>query len=175
MDPPRQDFDISALYDALDAEREKRGISWTQLTRELNALFKDVTKARPIATSTVTRMREKAGLAGNGVIQMLIWVERTPESFCSNWPVEGKLIKKSAPDKIVRWNGPKIFEAIEAQRTQRGLSWKAVADEIGVGIGTTAATLKALERTPSIGFPHGMRIFRWLEKPAADYTMAVPW
>lgn len=169
------DFSIDALYNALDAEREERGISWTHLTRELNALFKDVTAARPIATSTVTGMCDRGGLNGNGVIQMLIWLKRTPESFCPSWPVKGKLIPTTTPDRIVRWNGPKIHEAIDAERMKRGMTWKTVADEIGVGIGTSPAALKALARTPSLGFPAGMRIFRWLGKPAADFTMAVPW
>lgn len=172
MDGQGQNFDVPALYHALDAERDKRGISWAQLTRELNSLFKNVTAARPIAASTVRGMREKGGLNGNGVIQMLIWLKRSPESFCSNWPVKGKLIPTTTPDRIVRWNGPKIYAAIDTERAARGLTWKALAAEIG---GTTPSALKGLARTPSLGFPQGMRIFRWLAKPAADYTMAVPW
>jgi hypothetical protein len=162
------DFDVNALYDALDAQRNERGISWTQLTRELNDLFRDVKLARPIATSTVTGMRDKGGLNGNGVIQMLIWLKRTPESFCPGWPVKGKLFPVVPADRIVRWYGPKIYEALDTQREERGLSWKQVAEEIGW---QTPASLKRLQTSFGIGFPYGMRMFRWLGKPAADFSV----
>jgi len=165
-------FDVHALHDALDAERERRGISWAQLTRELNQLFKDVKAARPIATSTVTGMRDRGGLNGNGVNQMLIWLRRTPESFCSGWPVKGKLLPTVSTDLIVRWNGPKIYEALDAERKSRGLTWKEAAGEIGR---QTPGTLKQLQKSAAIGFPYGMQIFRWLGRPAADFVMAVPW
>jgi hypothetical protein len=96
------DFDVNALYDALDVRRAERGITWTELTRELNDLFRDVTAARPIARSTVTGMRDKSGMNGNGIIQMLVWLRRAPESFCPDWPVPGKLFPPSPADRILR-------------------------------------------------------------------------
>jgi hypothetical protein len=165
------DFDVDALYAALDTRREKRGITWTQLTRELNDLFKDVAPARPIATSTVTGMRGKSGLNGNGVIQMLVWLERMPESFCPGWPVKGKLFQVAPTDRILRWHGPRIYEALDAHRRDRGLTWKQVAEQIGMH---TPAMLKRLQKSAGIGFPYGMRIFRWLGEPAADFTFESP-
>jgi len=169
----RSGFDVNALYGALDAERERRDITWSQLTRELNALFQDVTAARPIATSTVTGMRHKGGLNGNGVIQMLIWLERTPESFCTNWPVEGRLIARTTADRIVRWDGPKIYGAVDAQRASGRLTWAEVARAIG-GL-MTPAHLKWFKTAYGIGIPNDMLVFRWLGQPAADFTVPLPW
>jgi len=166
-------FDVRALYDALDTERERRGITWTQLTRELNDLFKDVTKARPIATSTVTGMRAKGGLNGNGVIQMLIWLERTPESFCANWPVEGRLIARTTTDRIVRWDGPKIYVAVNEQRARGRWTWAEVARAIG-GV-MTPGHLKWFKDSYGIGIPGDMLVFGWLGRPAAEFTIALPW
>ena len=59
----RVDFDIDALYAALNAERLARGMSWTEVTRAINNLFKNV-PTRPISTSTVTGMR------GRRVVEM---------------------------------------------------------------------------------------------------------
>lgn len=47
------EFDVEGLYQALDDQRESRGVTWEQVTRELNELFSDVGAARPIASSTV--------------------------------------------------------------------------------------------------------------------------
>ncbi len=76
----RDYFDIDALYDALDAQREERGLAWGGVMREINGTYRDV-DLRPIAASTITTMRDRDYLNGDGVIQMLLWLDRTPESF----------------------------------------------------------------------------------------------
>src|SRR6185436_16874536 len=64
------DFDIGALYSALDAQRQARGMSWPQVVREINALFARV-PARPISPSTLNGMRNRGTIEGDGVLQML--------------------------------------------------------------------------------------------------------
>jgi len=72
------DFNLRALYDALDAQRRSREMSWPAVTREINR-FK--TESHPIATSTITGLQSKAVAEGDGILQMLRWLGRTPESF----------------------------------------------------------------------------------------------
>ncbi len=77
------DFDLRALFDALDAKRQERGLSWAELTREVNRFR---TQGHPIAASSITSLRDKAVAEGDGVLQMLIWLDRSPESFIPSFP-----------------------------------------------------------------------------------------
>src|SRR5262245_43837407 len=79
LNPP--DFSLAALYEALDDVRNARGISWAAVTREINARFCDVPGHRAIAASTISGLRDKDMVEGDGVLQMLVWLRRSPESF----------------------------------------------------------------------------------------------
>jgi hypothetical protein len=48
------------------------------------------------------------------------------------------------------------------------MSWMEVADEIG---GCTARSLIHLARGGRVGFPHIMRVFGWLGRPATSFTI----
>src|SRR6266498_2585614 len=74
------DFDIDALHAALDSQRRLRGLSWPQVAREIGSLSSPMS-ARPISASTLTGLRKRSSIEGDGVLQMLRWLGRTPESF----------------------------------------------------------------------------------------------
>jgi hypothetical protein len=76
-----KDFDLRALYDALDDRRRAQGISWSELAREVN---RHRTTLRPIALSTITGLRQKPQGEGDGILQMILWLGRTPESFVAD-------------------------------------------------------------------------------------------
>jgi hypothetical protein len=165
------DFDIAALYAALDAQRQARGMSWQQVVREINALFAH-TPARPISPSTVTGMRSAGTIEGDGVLQMLRWLERTPESFVPGHPeaaMEAAKLPDVGPYRILRFDTRKLYAALDTQRTERGMTWKQVASEIG---GFSAASLTRLAKGGRTGFPQVMRMTRWLGRPAACFTRA---
>src|SRR5262245_40509974 len=69
------EFSLHALYVALDAQRCARGLSWRQATREIN---RDVERqaVHPVSASTITGTRTKAMAEGDGVLQMLLWLNR---------------------------------------------------------------------------------------------------
>lgn len=163
------DFDIDALYAALDAERLARGMSWSELTRAINGLFKNV-PASPISASTVTGMRGRRSLEGNGVLQMLVWLGRTPESFIRDRhepPRPDEILPRVGDSRILRFDTPAIFAALDAQRAARGMAWRQVATEIG---GINPAGLTRLANGGRVGFPDVMRIVEWLGRPAASFT-----
>ncbi|MFL6231734.1 MAG: hypothetical protein ACJ76N_01235 [Thermoanaerobaculia bacterium] len=164
------DFDVEALYAALDVQRQARGLSWQQAVREINALF-ERTPARPVSASTVTGMRGKTVIDGDGVLQMLRWLNRTPESFVPG-SQEAAALPDAGPDRILRFDARKMYSALDAQRAERGMTWKQVADEIG---GFTAAMLTRLSQGVRVGFPHVMRITRWLGRPAAAFMRISDW
>jgi outer membrane protease len=85
------DFDLRALYEAIDEQRRSRKLSWAAATREIN---REKIGGRPIATSTIEALRTNALGEGDGILHMLVWLQRTPESF-----VPG------SPDAHVGWLG----------------------------------------------------------------------
>jgi hypothetical protein len=164
-------FDLDALFAALDSERRARSLSWSGLTRDINALFRDV-PCHPIATSTITGLKGKREVIGNAALQMLVWLDRTPESFrpghdTSANPAE--VLPRLGPDRILRFDTPAIYRAIDAVRLERDLSWRQVADEIG---GVTAAQLTRFAKGAGIGFVAVGRIAQWLARPVASFTVA---
>ena len=63
-------FNPRALYRAMDAQRVARGMSWTEVGRELG-----------IAASTLTRTRLGGRMEVDGMLAMVRWVGRSVESF----------------------------------------------------------------------------------------------
>jgi hypothetical protein len=166
------DFSLTALYEALDAQRETRGLSWVAVTREIN-LQSERTAQNPIATSTVMGIRTRDVAEADGVLQMLLWLDRTPESFVPGH--RGSEIAARLPkvprQQLLRFDTRALHAALEAQRTSRNMTWEQVAAELGLG----ATTLTRLELGGRTTFPHVMRMVGWLGKPAAEFTRASEW
>jgi hypothetical protein len=73
-----------------------------------------------------------------------------------------------SPNRILRFDARAIYSALDVRRRERQLTWAQVAKEIG-GF-TTVNTLTHLAKGGRVGFPHVMRVFRWLGRPAASFT-----
>ena len=136
---------MAALYAALDGQRRARGLTWSGATREINR-----PEARPvlhpISVSRVTRTGNGRTTEGNIVLQMLLWLDRTPESFVPDHPAPStpdRILPRPPPDRRLRWDIPALHAALNQQRHERGMTWKQVADEIG---GCTAGMLAGLAR-----------------------------
>jgi hypothetical protein len=68
---PRLKFDPQALYEAIDAQRRERGMTWNELADELR-----------VSTSTIKGMTKRQwGIELDGVMGMTRWLGRTVESF----------------------------------------------------------------------------------------------
>jgi uncharacterized protein YfiM (DUF2279 family) len=164
------DFDLGALYAALDAQREARGLSWEATAREINRSFEGVTTARPLSASTMTGIRRRSVVEGNCVLLMLEWLGRTPESFIPNHPAPTTAetaLPSTDNNRILRWNPPALHAALDARRQARGMTWRQVAADIG---GVTPAMLTGLAVARHVGFPRVMRLVTWVEQPAARFT-----
>jgi hypothetical protein len=163
---------VKALYEALDEKRRALGMSWAAVTREVN---RTRTTLRPIASSTITGLKDKFGGEGDGVLQMLLWLERTPESFIPGIP-DAKApryqLPQPGPGQILRWDTKKLHAALNAKRLARGMTWNDLADEI---FRHTPAMLTNLAKGGRVGFPHVMPIVLWLDQPAATFTHLAAW
>ncbi|MBI1796961.1 MAG: hypothetical protein HYR74_07905 [Candidatus Eisenbacteria bacterium] len=163
------DFSLVALYEALDAQRETRGLSWTQVTREINRQSQRLS-AHPISQSTVQGIRTHSVVEGDGVLQMLLWLDRTPESFMPGHRGSeiGARLPQVPPKQILRFDTPKLHAALDARRTAERMTWEQVAGELGIG----ASTLTRLAAGGRTTFPDVMRMVGWLGRPAAEFTRA---
>jgi hypothetical protein len=166
-----KDFSLRALFDALDAQRQARGLSWSQVIKEMHQMHQRPATARRLSASTMTGTRTRSAAEGDGVLAMLRWLNRTPESFMPGCR-ESEQIDARLPDvppgKVLRFDAKKIYAALDALRLEREMTWAEVAKEIG----TNAASLLHLSKGKRVVFPGVMRIFRWLGRPAADFTRA---
>lgn len=108
---------------------------------------------------------------GDGVLQMLRWLCRTPESFIASYSGSernGERLPDVRPGQVLRFDTKKIYAALDAQRSKRKLTWAQVARETGVGV----LSLTHLSKGGRTGFPQVMRIAGWLGLPAARFTRA---
>ena len=166
------EFDVDALYAALDAQRQARGLTWSQLGREINRQIERA-PVRLISVSTITGMRERRVIEGDGVLQMLRWLGRAPEEF-----VPGGAGPAAAPlpvvqqGQILRFDTAAIYAKLDARRRAQGLTWAQVAREVG-GLG--AAGLSRLAKGGRTSFPDIIRIARWLDVPVATLTHISDW
>ena len=168
----KTDFSLLALYAALDAQRQARGLSWPQVLMEMGRGSKRTsTSTRRLSLSTVTGTRFRAAAEGDGVLAMLRWLNRTPESFVPGHRKSNDIGARlpDIPDgKVLRFDARKLHAAVDARRIERKVTWTQVANEMGF----RAASLTRLSKGGRVGFPGVMRIFRWLDRPAADFTRA---
>jgi hypothetical protein len=166
------DFDLRALYDAMDEQRLARQMSWGAVAEQVNRLR---TSRRPIAASTITALKQRPVGEGDGILQMLLWLRRTPESFVPGIMDPGSEIfcrPQLSTTEILRWDTQALFAALDEQRRTRQLTWTTVAREVG---GFTSNMLTHLSKGGRVGFPHVMRLVRWLGQPAAVFIRVANW
>jgi len=161
-------FSLRALYDAIDAQRQARGISWAQVIAEMNGSASRSAGHR-LSRSTVVGLRGRRVAEGDGVLQMIRWLKRTPESFIrgAEAPAGPGTAWASVPaNKVLRFDTRKLHSAVDAHRQERDLSWKQAAAEIEVG----TSVLTRLSGGGRTSFPQVMRILGWLGSPTAEFT-----
>src|SRR5262245_52619405 len=167
------DFSLRALHAAIDAQRQARRLSWQAAMTEINRA-RNRPSLRPISASTVAGMRAKAVAEGDGVLQMLLWLNRTPESFVPDHALadaDAARLPDVPSHQILRFDTRKLHAAIAAKRVAGHATWTDVASQIGVGV----SSLTHLANGGRTAFPHVMRMTAWLGRPAAEFTRGSDW
>jgi hypothetical protein len=162
-------FDMQALRTALDEERRVRGLSWAELTADINKPFKGTTSI-PINASTIKNMSKKSSVTSAVVLQVLRWLDRSPESFLSGRLTQSNVDEK-LPDagtaQILRFDTRAMYAALDDERRRRNLTWKQLVAQLP---GFTQSMVANLAEGPLIGFPRVMTITQWLDCPAATFV-----
>ena len=171
------DFNIDALFDALDVQRRARILSWQGVAQELwdqSATLNAQRNDHPISPSTLTTMPKRQDTSCQHALFMLRWLGREPESFIPGAVAGTKrtALPIAGPDKRLRWNLQKLYDSLDEQRRKRSLSWPQLAHELRC----TPSQLSGIRRLRfAISMKLAMRIVQWLERPARDFIYAANW
>jgi hypothetical protein len=172
--PARDDFDIAALFDALDGQRRRRGLSWQGVAKELwdqSAMLNAQRDDHPISPATLTGMARRTDTSCQHALFMLRWLGRSPESFVPGGAADPKqaALPFAGPNRRLRWDLQKLHLALDAERRKQNLTWRQLADLLLC----TPSQLTVIRRVRfAIGMRLAMRIVRWLHRPARDFVHA---
>ncbi|MEZ5320009.1 MAG: hypothetical protein R2752_21590 [Vicinamibacterales bacterium] len=151
-----RDFDLRALGQALDARREALGLSWA-----------DVGAALGISPGTLRGLGTRPKAEGDGVLRVIAWLGRSPESFGpGRTPAEGQPLSPASA-RTLRFDARALYSALDAERIARGLTWREAAGAAGV---RGAGALTRLRAGGRVMFPEVMRVLAWLDAPAARFV-----
>jgi hypothetical protein len=171
------DFNIAALFEALDLQRRNRALSWQGVAQELWDQSKALNAKRedhPISASTLTGMAKRKDTTCQHALFMLRWLGREPESFIPGAKTDTKrtALPAAGPDKRLRWDLQKLYDSLDAQRRERDLPWPQLAHELRC----TPSQLSGIKRARfAISMKLAMRIVHWLGCPARDFIYAANW
>lgn len=171
-----RDFDANELFRALDRERERQGLSWSGVARDvwaMSAILNERRHDHPISPSTFSSMDRRGNVSCQHALFMLRWLDRTPESFLS-----GPSLKADVPlpvaeaDRRLRWNLRRLYDATNEERQLRNLTWSQLASALSC----TPSQLTGLRTAKfATGMTLAMRIAQWLGRPSADFIDVTKW
>jgi hypothetical protein len=173
----RVDFDIAALFEALDLQRRNRALSWPGVAQELwdqSAALNAQRNDHPISASTLRGMAKRRDTTCQHALFMLRWLGRTPESFMPGPTADAQraALPFVGPDQRLRWDLQKLYDALDSQRRERSFTWPQLAHELQC----SPSQLSGIKRARfAIGMRLAMRIVAWLDRPARDFVHAANW
>ena len=173
------DFDIPALFQALDSQRTARGLTWPQVAREMWQMAAELNLSRqrdhPISPSTIINMSKRGNTTCQHALIFLKWLGRSPESFLPGVAKNAgdeTWLRYTATDRRPRWHLRRLYDAINNRRQEQQLTWGELAQVLRC----TPNQLTGIRTARyAIGMKLAMRIVVWLERPASDFIYLARW
>lgn len=171
------DFDATALFEAMDAQRIQRGLSWRQAADQIweqSSILNQQRDDHPISPSTLTGIAARGDCTCQHALFILRWLARAPESFVSVVPANarGAALPSAGPDRRLRWDLSALYGALDERRSELRLTWVGLAGQLQC----TANQLTGIRTARfAIGMRLAMRIVHWLEQPASAFIYAAEW
>ena len=156
---PKTDFSYRGLWEAMEAEREARGLS-------TNAMLKEIAW---FARGVLNAIRDGKGTTCQHVMGPLRWLDRGPESFRPGCVDSPETALPNFGVRALRWSLPLLYEAADTERVERGLSWQEAADELAWPVGSLRGFGRLKYGIPMI---MAMRLTQWIGRPAASFLYA---
>ena len=158
---PRLNFDPQALYDAIDAQRRERGMTWKDLTNELR-----------VSISTIKGMTKRQwGIELDGVLGMTRWLGRTVESFAGGDggpPLQHGVLAR--PGRYIRFDTAALYAAVDAERQRLGMTWEQVASEVWPSGPWGPNQLKNMAKGGRSDVYNALAICGWLNRTIQEFT-----
>ncbi len=171
-----RDFDVRALFAALDAARVERGLSWNAVAREMWSQSSELNARRrdhPISASTLTGMGSRGATSCQHALAALRWLGRAPEEFVPGASVDERYaLPEAGPEHRLRWSLPRLYAALDERRRERELTWRAAAAELRCGANQLTGIRTARY---AVEMKLAMRIVGWVGVPAVAFVDAAEW
>jgi hypothetical protein len=170
-----RDFDVVAMFEAMDARRVERGLSWQGLADaiwEQSSVLNARRRDHPISAATLKGIAKRGDCTCQHALFVLSWLERSPESFVPGTKLERTALPAAGSNQRLRWDLEALFAALDAQRRERERTWAELAAEMHC----TSHQLAGLKTVRfAIGMKLAMRIVQWLGRPASDFIDVASW
>lgn len=72
-------FDLRILFDEIDRERRRQGLSWAALSRQVG-----------VSASTIRRFEAADDAEADGVLALIGWLNTRPEEYIHNSTIRGR-------------------------------------------------------------------------------------
>jgi len=172
-----QEFDVQALFAALDERRHAERLSWTGVANEIWLQAAELNAKRgdhPIAPATITGMPRRRDTTCQHALFMLRWLGAVPEDFIAEpHPATiGVPLPKVDSAHRLRWSLVALYTALNSARTERGETWEQTAHRLSC----TANQLTGLRTAKyGTGMRLAIRICQHLGRPAAHFVYVATW
>ena len=148
-------FDYRMLWEALEDERVRRGLTKTALVKDIAWLSAGVIK----------KLEQGQATSCQHVTGLLRWLGRSPESFVPGVKDDPAYALPDVGAYAIRWSMPKLWAAVDARREASGASWATIESEF------EWPGMRSFGKDISYGIPMdlAMRVTQWLGMPAAAF------
>lgn len=173
-----QKFDTNALYEALDAQRLQRGLSWTGVAKEFWELDAALNKQRlhdnPFSATTITSMKEKQRTSCQHALFMLRWLNLAPECFLEEPPTNARDISlpQVPSGRRLRWSLQGLYAGVNKKRQDEGKTWAEAAAVLKCSPNQLTG-LRTAKYATNIDL--AMRIVQWTDRRSTDFMYLTAW
>ena len=169
-------FDGEALLAEVDARRAHADLSWVQVANaltDLSAQLRAEIGDHAVCPGALQRTVARGTMSCQYALMLLQWLDRAPEDFlaCASDETAPVPLPDCGPDERLRWDLPQLYDAVDEQRRDKGLTWRALAAELG----TAASRLTNLRHARQADMELTMRLTQWLGRPAATFVHPATW
>jgi hypothetical protein len=152
-------FDLPALYRAIDSKRLRRRLKWPAVAEGIGLPLK-----------TIQNTRYAGVMEADGVLAMVRWLGVPPETFVRP-EREGPYPSYMSAGTIWRVDATALHARLVETREARGLTWKALARELGDGVAPSSLT--RLKDGGRVSIYLLAAASAWLDEPIEAFTRVV--
>ncbi len=169
-------FDGGALVAEVDVRRAELGFTWSDvavgLTRQ-SAVLRAEIDDHDVCAGALVRTVKRGSMSCQYALMLLQWLGRAPEEFLVGDRVQVGDVRLPTvgTEARMRWDLPLLYAAANELREERGLTWTALAAELGC----TPNRLTNLRTARQADMDLTMRLTQWLGRPAAAFVHAATW